>query len=95
MAELLINDGDHQLSQQAIQVTLDALDFATQPWYDMPFLGPQVRKQAAQILGQLEPLYRDEKVFARLTRVLEEDKEARVRDAAYGALLRLAAAPER
>ena len=64
MAELLINDGDHQLSQQAIQVTLDALDFATQPWYYMPRLGPQ----AAQILGQLEPLYRDEKVFARLTR---------------------------
>jgi len=95
VAELLINNRDYELSQKAIQVTLEALDFATQLWYHMPKLGPQVRRQAAQILGQLDPLYRDEKVFARLMRVLEEDKDEEVRDAAYGALLRLAAAPER
>jgi hypothetical protein len=42
----------------------------------------------------LEPLYRDEAIFARLNRVLTEDASEEVRDAAYGALLRLAAAPE-
>ena len=42
----------------------------------------------------MEPLYRDERIFARLVRVLQDDADADVRDAAYGALLRLAAAPE-
>ena len=60
----------------------------------MPSSGPQVRGQAAGVLGQLEPFSRDEAVFARLTRILTEDASEEVRDAAYGALLRLAAAPE-
>jgi hypothetical protein len=34
------------------------------------------------------------KLSSPLARVLEEDEDGRVRDAAYGALLRLAAAPE-
>ena len=46
------------------------------------------------ILGQLEPLYRDEAIFERLARVMLDDDDEQVRDAAYGALLRLAAAPE-
>ncbi len=95
VAELFINHRDPALSQRAIAVTVEALDFATQPWYYMPILGQRVRKQAAQILGNLEPIYRDEQIFQRLARVLEEDEDEEVRDAAYGALLRLAAAPER
>jgi hypothetical protein len=94
IAELLLNDRDRTSSQRAMAVALEALDYATQPWYDLPYQGSQVRQQAARILGQLEPLYRDEVVFGRLTRVLEEDANDEVRDAAYGALLRLAAAPE-
>jgi hypothetical protein len=94
VAELLINDRDQTLSRRAIAVALEALDYATAPWYNMRYLGPQVRGQAARILGQLEPLYRDEAIFARLTRILTEDASEEVRDAAYGALLRLAAAPE-
>ena len=94
VAELLINDRDQTLSRRAIAVALEALDYATAPWYNMPLSGPQVRGQAARILGQLEPLYRDEAIFARLTRILTEDASEEVRDAAYGALLRLAAAPE-
>jgi len=94
VAELLINDRDQTWSRRAIAVALEALDYATAPWYNMPRLGPQVRGQAARILGQLEPLYRDEAIFARLTRILTEDASEDVRDAAYGALLRLAAAPE-
>jgi hypothetical protein len=94
VAELLINDRDRELSRRAIAVALEALDYATQPWYYLPQSGPEVRKQAATILGKLEPLYRDETIFARLTRVLDEDADENVRDAAYAALLRLAAAPE-
>jgi hypothetical protein len=94
VAELLINDRDRELSSRAIAVALEALDYATQPWYYLPRSGPEVRKQAATILGRLEPLYRDETIFARLTRVLDEDADENVRDAAYAALLRLAAAPE-
>ena len=53
-----------------------------------------MRQTAARILGQLDPLYRDDKIMACLARVLDENEEAKVRDAAYGALLRLATAPE-
>jgi hypothetical protein len=94
VAELLINDVDRELSQRATQVTQDALDYATAPWYNLPRQGSAVRRQAATILGRLEPLYRDETIFARLVRVMKEDANGEVRDAAYGALLRLAAAPE-
>ena len=94
MAEVLINDADRELSQRAIDVCIEALDYATQPWYHLPKSGPAVRKQAATILGRLDPLYRDRAVFDRLARLMQEDTDAEVRDAAYGALLRLAAAPE-
>jgi HEAT repeat protein len=94
VAELLLNNHEKGSSQRAIAVALEALDFATQPWYDLPFTGSRVREEAARILGRLELLSRDKAVFARLTRVLEEDTEAPVRDAAYSALLRLAVPPE-
>jgi HEAT repeat protein len=94
VSALLLNDRDTTLSQHAIAVAVAALDYATQPWYNLLQKGARVRQQAAQILGQLEPLYRNEAIFARLARVLHEDTNPAVRDAAYGALLRLAAAPE-
>ena len=94
VCELLVNHLDRALSQSAVVVTMKALDYATQPWYGLPISGADVRQHAARILGQLEPLYRDEVIFTRLARVLEEDENEEVRDAAYGALLRLAAAPE-
>jgi len=93
-AEVFLNARDPELSRHAITLALEALDYATQPWYGIPREGAQVRQTAARILGQLDPLYRDDTIFARLARVLEEDEDENVRDAAYGALLRLAAAPE-
>jgi hypothetical protein len=93
-ASALLNSVSADLSCRAIETTLAALDYATQPWYDLPHSGSAVRKRAALILGQLDPLYRDEAVFTRLSRVLHEDDDAQVRDAAYTALLRLAAAPD-
>ena len=94
VAELLLNNRVEAISRHAISVVVEALDYATQPWYDLPRSGPQVRKQAALILGALEPVFRDDVVFQRLVQVMHEDADAEVRDAAYGALLGLAAAPE-
>jgi len=94
VAQLFINGEDASLSRQAVAVCLEALDYATQPWYYLPESGVAVRKQAALILGQLEPIYRNRKIFDRLARLMQEDQDAEVRDAAYGALMRLAAAPE-
>jgi hypothetical protein len=42
VAELFINHRDPALSKRAIAVTVEALDFATQPWYHLPDLGPKV-----------------------------------------------------
>jgi HEAT repeat protein len=94
VCEILINARDHALSTRAITLAIEALDYATQPWYGLPETGASVRQQAARILGQLEPVYRDDRVFGRLAHVLDEDEDEDVRDAAYQALLRLAAAPE-
>jgi hypothetical protein len=43
----------------------------------------------------LEPLEHNQRVYDRLLRVLEEDEESEVRDAAYNALVRLAGARDR
>ena len=94
VAQIFINDRDKELSRQAIDVCLQALDYATQPWYHLPRSGAAVRKQAAVVLGQLEPIYRERAIFDRLALLVQEDKDPEVRDAAFAALLRLAAAPE-
>ena len=95
IAALFINDRDPEVSRRAVDVAIEALEYATPPWYDLPAIGPQVRKQAAEILGNLDPLYRDDAIFERLVSVVNEDEHAGVRDSAFGALLRLAAAPEK
>jgi hypothetical protein len=46
------------------------------------------------IFGGLDPLYQDKPLFDRLVRVLKEDEDGNVRDAAFNSLMRLAAAPE-
>jgi hypothetical protein len=94
-AKALLNHRDPHVCERAVAVAIEALDYATQPWYNLPRSGPDVRRQAALILGNLDPLYFDTVVFKRLQRVMEEDADADVRDAAYQALLRLATAPRR
>ena len=89
-----INDRDLEVSRRAIETIKEALGYATQPWYDLPGQGPPARAQAAEALGALEPVYRDEIVITCLCRVLREDVAAEALDAAYRALLRLVAAPE-
>ncbi|XXX75249.1 HEAT repeat domain-containing protein [Sorangium sp. So ce134] len=93
-AAALINDRDQGVSLAAIATTMDALDYATDPWYNCFRSAGRIRAQAAQVLGTLEPIYRNDGIFARLTRVLQEDTEESTRDAAYKALLRLAVSPE-
>ena len=40
VAELLINDRDQTLSRRTIAVALEALDYATEPWYNMRSFRP-------------------------------------------------------
>ncbi|MBX3051073.1 MAG: hypothetical protein KF753_06355, partial [Caldilineaceae bacterium] len=97
VAELFLNHQDYALSQQAMATALDALNYGHGPWYCYhnwePLYPPTIRRQAAAILGRLDPLHPHPAAFARLAQVLTEDSDEDVRDAAYGALLRLAAAP--
>ncbi|WP_437315560.1 sister chromatid cohesion protein PDS5 [Sorangium sp. So ce385] len=93
-AAALINDRDQGVSMAAIAATVEALDYATSPWYNCFRSAGRIRTQAAQVLGTLEPIYRNDGIFERLTRVLHEDTEESTRDAAYNALLRLAVSPE-
>jgi broad-specificity NMP kinase len=90
-ALILINDLHH--AQTAIAVALEALDYGTAPTYFMPSAG-EVRREAARVLGQLEPLRHDPVVFGRLARLMQEDADAQVCNAAYHALLALVQAPE-
>ncbi len=93
-AALLINDRDANVSRRALDVTLEGLGYATQPWYGLFLGGREVRAQAAMVLGTLEPAYRNDDVLARLVSVLQSDDDEIVRDAAYKALLLLSVSPE-
>jgi HEAT repeat protein len=91
-ASILINRLRH--AQKAIAVVLEALDYGTAPW-EFLYGARGVRSEAALILGRLEPVHYDydPAVFARLARLMQEDEDEEVRDAAYQALLALAQAP--
>ena len=95
VAKTLLNHREPELDRRAIAVAIEALDYAIQPWYVLPHSGPDVRRQAAQILGTLDPIYYDGAIFSRLRQVMIEDTDERVRDSAYEALLRLVSAPKK
>lgn len=44
VAEILLNHRDPALDRRAIEVALAALDYATQPWYNLPHSGAAVRR---------------------------------------------------
>jgi len=90
-ASYLINRDPY--SKSAIEVCLQALDYGTQPWEFLPQSG-QVRQEAAAILGRLEPLRYDARIYEKLRHVMYHDQDAEVRDAVYGALVRLVGARE-
>ena len=70
------------------------LDYDTEPWEFLP-LSREIRKQAALVLGKLEPVRYDQPVYEKLLAVMKSDQYPQVRDAAYNALVRLAGAKER
>jgi HEAT repeat protein/energy-coupling factor transporter ATP-binding protein EcfA2 len=90
----LLNDRDANISRFAIAVAVDALDYARKPWYGIPHSAARVHAKAAAALGRLEPVYRDDAVLARLIRLVIEEADEDVLDAAYQALLRLTEAPD-
>jgi hypothetical protein len=86
-ASFLINQND--TVAEAIELCLEALDYGTQLWEDIDS-SREVRKQAAFVLGKLEPVFYEPRVYDKLLHVLHHDEDADVRDAAYGTLVRLA-----
>jgi hypothetical protein len=94
LARSLVNDRDPEISRRAISVSMEALGYATQPWYDFPHTGPSIRAMAVEALAGLDPAYRNDVAFEHLARVLVDNGDERVGDAVYRALLRLAVVPE-
>jgi hypothetical protein len=86
-ASFLVNQDEY--AKAAIDLCLEALDYGTRTWEDLPS-SLQVRQQAALVLGKLEPVCYDERVYEKLLQVMENDRYVDVRGAAYGALVRLA-----
>lgn len=74
---------------ESIDLCLEALDYGTQPWEEVP-KSAGIRKQAALVLSKLEPVRYDDRVYAKLLHCMKTDQDADVRDAAYNALVRLA-----
>ena len=78
---------------ESITVCVEALDYGTEPWQNIPIEAGKIRREAALILGRLDPVRRDPKVFDRLARLMQNDADPEVRDAAYRAILALAQVP--
>ena len=91
-ASFLINRNEE--AKASIDLCLEALDYGTQPW-EYLLNSHKIRKQSALILGTLEPLEHNQRVYDRLLRVMREDEDSDVRDAAYNALVRLAGVRDR
>lgn len=91
-ASALLNRNDS--CREATQVALEALDYRAKPWEGFYGEDSRIRQEAALLLGKLEPVHFDARVYDRLLEVLKSDDDPSVRDAAYGALLRLAQARE-
>ncbi len=86
-ASFLINQND--TAAEAIALCLEALDYGTQPWENIR-RSRAVREQAALVLGKLEPIDYEPRVYDKLLHVMHHDEDDDVRDAAYGTLVRLA-----
>jgi hypothetical protein len=84
----------NETCREAIEVCLEALDYRELPWEHLESQDSGIRSEAALLLGKLEPVYYDDRVYTRLLDVMKTDSNSKVRDAAYGALLRLALARE-
>lgn len=86
-ASFLINRNDY--AREAIDLCLEALDYGARPWQSLRE-SREIRKKAALVLGKLEPIFFEERVYNKLLAVMETDEDDGVRDAAYGAVVRLA-----
>jgi hypothetical protein len=86
-ASFLINRNDH--ARASIDFCLEALDYGTRS-LDYLSRSSEIREQAALVLGKLEPVFFEARIFNKLLGVVENDEDGNVRDAAYGTLVRLA-----
>ncbi|MBI3943717.1 MAG: HEAT repeat domain-containing protein [Chloroflexi bacterium] len=91
VAELFLNDD--RFAAEATNMLIQALDYGAHPLIFISDAG-DVRRQAALALGKLKASFRQPHVFARLERLLQEERDPEVLDAAFNAMQSLAAVPE-
>ncbi len=77
-------------SRKSIQLGLGALDYGTFPWEFFPSESEKIRKQAALLLGTLEPLHYDRLVYDKLLQAMKSDQSKDVRNTSYTVLIKLA-----
>jgi hypothetical protein len=92
MAGLVLNHKEAAIARRALAVAQEALGYGKTPWHGP--LGDEVRTQAANVLGRLEPTHRDSALIDLIITALKEERSESTRDALYHALLQLVAAGE-
>ena len=92
VARTLVNHRDFKLSQRAIAVCSEVLNYGRKPW--RMELGNTVRTQAAGVFGALEPLYRAPGLIVQIRNALEAENVQGVRNEFYYALLNLTVSAE-
>jgi HEAT repeat protein len=86
-ASYLVNRDPY--SKDAIQLGLEALEYGNLSWEYIPE-SREVRKQAALLLGTLEPIRYDPIVYDKLLQAMKTDQDSGVRDTLYSVLVKLA-----
>ena len=92
LAGLVLNHKEMVVTRRALAVTREALGYGRMPWHGP--LGDEVRTQAANVLGKIEPTYRDSALIELIVDALKEERSDGTRDALYRALGQLVAAAE-
>jgi hypothetical protein len=87
-ASYLINRDPY--CKEAIQLGMEALEYGTLPWEHFQGRGTEVRKQAALMLGTLEPVHYDQVVYDKLIYAMKTEQNSNVRDTLYATLVKLA-----
>ncbi len=75
--------------QEAIQLGLEALEYGNLPWEYIRD-SDNVRKQAALLLGSLDPIRFDQGIYDKLLQAMKTDQDSNVRHTLYSVLVKLA-----
>jgi hypothetical protein len=66
------------------------LEYGISPWEYLPRESGEIRKQAALLLGTLDPIRYNQVVYDKLLNAMKTDQDSSVRNAIYDVLVKLA-----